>query len=449
MMRWRIVLSVLVIVGIFSLASLSYFRGFVQQRTHGIILVIAPGLSPDLLRLAELRSPKAEFRWFGRTEVRLGMVDADLPPANRGDYPSLLSYLATSAVGLPGQLGLDLQGKRLDNLVYAAQRTGRLIGVVTTDRLTSPGIAAFFAHVDEAADQRSIAMQLLDSTPINIALGGGRSVFERLRDLGERDLLEEARLSGYHIVSTGDELWPIEKWPPPRILGVFAPDALPGPALRQLIQEPGIPSLETMVTGAIERLQYAMRGYFLVVENHLIAEACAANRGVDAADEVVELDRLMAKIREYAGPRATVILYSPFALGGLQVLRGTGPEIATRSPLPVYPRLAAGNQSRALPELPPSPPALAWHNGPGGPQPPLPMPPPARAVRGGRKVEAPLAQPPPDPLQLPQEVAGFYGLAAEPSTAPGLVFVSSPRMAPPRALLTVPELHRLIREQFR
>ncbi|GAB4241926.1 MAG: hypothetical protein OHK005_05480 [Candidatus Methylacidiphilales bacterium] len=446
-MRWRILLSALLIVVGFGVLSLTYFRGFVQQRTHGIILVIAPGISPDLLRLAELRSAQAGFRWFERSDIRLSLVDATLPPQNQGDYPSLLSYLSTGTVGAPGHLGLDLRGKRLDNLLYAAQRTGRLIGLVTTDRLTSPGIAAFFAHVDEAADQRTIALQLFDSTPINIAMGGGRAVFDRLREMGERDLFEEAQLSGYHIVTTSAELWPIEKWPPPRILGVFAPDTLPSPATRRISTEEEVPSLETMVTGAIERLQYALRGYFLIIENHLIAEACAANRGMDAADEILALDRLMAKIREYAGTRATVILYSPFAQGGFQVLKGAPLDLSTQESMPLYPRLVPPGSS-SQPQTPPTPPALAWHNGPGGARISVPLPETPRSKRGSTRKPISDPLPMPDPLQLPLEPAGFYALSAEPSTAPGLVFVSSSRMAPPRALLRLRDLHQLIRDQF-
>lgn len=441
-MRWRILFSVLLIAGLFALISFGYFRGYVQTRTNGIILVIAPGLSPDLFRLAQLRSAKADFQWFER-EGHLAMVDPVGLPDQRGDYPSLLSLLATGTAGLPGQLGLNQQGKRLDNLVYSAQRKRRSVGIVTTNRLTSPGVAAFYAHVTEAADQASIAKQLLDSTLINVAMGGGRNVFTRMSETGDRNILEEARLQNMEIVEDASALWATARWRTRPLIGIFSDDAMAGQTLRRSATDDTSPSLNGMVTAAIECLRPNFFGYFLVVENHFIADACARNRGIEAADELIALDQTMATIREYAGPKATIVLYSPFALGGLQVLRGADVSMAQREPIPLYPRLVQEGTRPTLPDAPPTPPAVSWHNGPGATQLPVVIP------RPTRRSPALPPSPPPDPLQLPQEPAGFYSAdGAIPSTAPGLVFISGPQVSPPQGWLSIQDLHQIIRSGF-
>jgi hypothetical protein len=69
--------------------------------------------------------------------------------------------------------------------------------------------------------------------------------------------------------------------------------------------------------------------------------------------------------------------------------------------------------------------------------------------RPTRRSPALPPSPPPDPLQLPQEPAGFYSAdGAIPSTAPGLVFISGPQVSPPQGWLSIQDLHQIIRSGF-
>ena len=259
-----------------------------------------------------------------------------------GDAAALASFLATGEIGPANQLSLRYDGKPADTLLYQAQRRGRAVGIISSGAITSPGVAAFFAHQPDASVSATVANQLLDSTRIDLIFGGGREVIETEKKVGHRDLIKEAEKLDYTIVFDRAGLQSFPAWNTRRIIGLFAPKELPLAAADD--GGAGTVRLSDLVERAIQTLAYNLLGYFLVVEHPLVATAAGQNQADLAVRQLHELDRAVDTARRYAGKNALILVYCPYSVGGFQFL-----DSATT---------AKKNRSRL--------PSLSWHNGPAG-----------------------------------------------------------------------------------
>lgn len=293
-MNWHVRVVGGLIVLLFAGFSFYYFKLYVTPKKHGVILFAAPGVSEEVLREASKKGFKALNKGKQTTLVRSGAND---------DYASLMTRVASGKKGLPGQLGLDKDGKRLDTLLYQAQKRHRVVGVVSSGSLASPGVAAFFSHIKNAFAEDEVILQVLDSTDINLVLGGGRTAFTEAYRKHDRNLLEEAEAKGYQIIHNKEELGRMQAWLPRNVLGVFPKAEI---SFRSApIKE--VPSLTTMTRRAIQKLQYHIGGYFLVIEHGLTAEADED----EVVLEMMELDRAVKTALAYAGKNTLVMVFFP------------------------------------------------------------------------------------------------------------------------------------------
>ena len=338
MKRLRPQLIALVILVAFIGFSYSYVRYFVRARTHGVIVFIVPGASPELLSLAQTRHPNRYLPGLDQADS-MAFVETHASDQLTGDTAALASFLATGEIGPANQLSRRYDGKPADTLLYEAQRHGRAVGIISSGPVTSPGVAAFFAHQPDASVSASIANQLLDSTRIDLIFGGGREVIETEKKAGHRDLLKEAEKLDYTLVFDRAGLQSFPSWNTRRIIGLFSQRELP----LSTVEEGGDIRLADLVERAIQTLAYNLLGYFLVIEHPLVASAAGQNQAELAVRQIHELDRAVDTARRYAGKNALILVYCPYSVGGFQFLDSAA--------------TAKKNKSRI--------PSLSWHNGPG------------------------------------------------------------------------------------
>ncbi|CAF0699084.1 putative Alkaline phosphatase [Candidatus Methylacidithermus pantelleriae] len=334
------------LAALFSFLGKLYFEHYVAQRPHGVILFLVPGLEMSLLerarRVAQLRGRDL---WICRDFRVLASLSLVAPHNTCLEEGVVASSLACGQRVSPGKIALGPNGQRLDSLFYSAQRKGRATGFVTDGDLTNPWLAAFYSQSWTGPDPLGqTAAELLDSARPNLALGGGGQHFSpaTLRnEYGRRDgrnLLEEARAWGYQVVHRSSELEELAAWRSRWVLGLFAPGPLYFVACREEV--PHIPSLAMMTRRAIEMLQYNLRGYLLIVEEDLLAQACRKNWTELALRQVEELDAAVEIASRYAGTRCLLVLVG---------VRGFG-FVDTPPPNVPAPRAEAGE----------------WFSGPGG-----------------------------------------------------------------------------------
>lgn len=368
-MNWRLKILCSLILGAFVAMSVAYYKFYVARQARGVVLFIVPGLNLELLNLSGIdeetgagstpRLARADRVALVNNQTESGLVN----PA------ALISWLSTGELGLPDEIGLSPQGRRLDNLVYQAQRSGRTVGLISNTELDNALLGSFYAHQTSILDRGSIAKQLFDSTGIDVILGEQPAAFESLVNEGGRNLIKEASAKGYRIVRTREELENISLWktkplglfrrppapqPAPAVPPTPTPDAAtaqtPAPAPEVI---PPFPPMKDLVRQAIRVLQTNLtanlNGYFLVVHYDLTDPHNRLSRAPDAVTRIRALNDAIAEARLYAGKNSVIALYVPYDLNQAAEITALPPSRrrirkapAPQEPAHPYPSFPAG-----------------------------------------------------------------------------------------------------------
>lgn len=378
-MKWRIVLTVLLVLALFAGFAYLYVNAFVRKHQNAVILFVVNGLDLNTLNLARQQ--------LGRSPLLNDPDDPDIGDARRrAAYSSSIlnidsfwniALLSVQDAGQPvpdegvdatalacgqrvqnGYVAVNSRNETLPSLITAAEQAQRATGLVTTSSLVQPTPVAFYSTTMGTPEPYRNAVELLAKSNINIILGGGEQYFipaNATTEWGQRDnrnLLDEAKSRGYTVVRNRDELDGISTWKT-KLFGVFAPDQFYFYSLQP--EHPRQPTLAEMTRTAISCLNHNYGGYFLVVEHDLVARACERNLGKLAINEVAEVDEAIQSAVEYAGPDALVIVTNNYSLGSVGPL-----------PVPTTNDLLAPPATDAKAAAPPTPLPL-WLAGPGGP----------------------------------------------------------------------------------
>jgi alkaline phosphatase len=388
-MKWRIVLTVLFVLTLFGGFAYLYVNTFVRKHQHAVILFVVNGLDLNTLNMARHK--------LGRSPLRSepddpAINDARRKASYRSEVLNLDSFwnialLSIQETGQPvpdegadatalacgqrvenGFVAVDQSGEALESLVYAAEKTERATGLVTTSSLVQPTPVAFYSTTRGTPDPYRNAAELVDNANIDVVLGGGEQYFvpaNATNEWGRRDgrnLLEDAKQKDYTVLRTRDELNNVSYWSTGKLFGVFAQDQFYFSSLQPTTRRQ--PSLAEMTRIAISRLNHNGKGYFLVVEHDLVARAAERNFGRLAVNEVAEVDEAVQSAVEYAGTDALIMVTNNYSLGALGPLpTPTAAELVAQPSTVDADGVAV--KSQGIPMAPPPPPA--WMAGPGGP----------------------------------------------------------------------------------
>jgi alkaline phosphatase len=388
-MKWRIVLTVLFVLTLFGGFAYLYVNTFVRKHQHAVILFVVNGLDLNTLNMARQqlgRSPlhsdpddpainDARRRSAYRSEVlnldsfwNIALLSLQEPGQPVPDEGADATALACGQRVENGFVAADRSHEALESLIYAAEKSQRATGLVTTSSLVQPTPVAFYSTINGMPDPYHNAADLVYSSGIDVILGGGEQYFlpaNATNEWGRRDglnLVDEAKKKDYTVLHTRDDLNNVSFWSMGKLFGLFAPDQFYFSSLQP--ENRRQPSLTEMTRVAISRLNYSSKGYFLVVEHDLVARAAERNLGRLAVNEVAEVDEAIESAVEYAGPDALVIVTNSYSLGAVGPLPLPSAGDLVASPITVD---ANGNavKPQAIPMAPP--PQPAWLAGPGGP----------------------------------------------------------------------------------
>ncbi|MES2307839.1 MAG: alkaline phosphatase [Verrucomicrobiota bacterium] len=328
-MKWRAWIPALFVILLFVTAAHFYNRGFVHQKSHGVILMIANGLDQEILNQARLKAAARGQKLFldhmptlGGNQPQAAFLTVQGFETSSPDEAAAATMLATGVKVRNGFTSFTPQGQRLDSLMYRAQSYGRGTGIVTTGEITLPTPVSFYGFIqgNESAEYRNAA-ELIDSSKVDVIMGGGARYFRPLSVLNERGrsdgrhLEKDATKWGYAVVNNAQEMEKLPAWRTRQCLGLFHH----GPFYFSALVEgtTTMPTLSDMTRRSIEFLQYNLRGYFLVVEGALIAQACRSNFTELAVDEAIAFDEAVKTAVSYAGKESTVIVLCGYSYGAL------------------------------------------------------------------------------------------------------------------------------------
>lgn len=298
-----------------------------SARTAGpkriVVLMIGDGMGAGHLEAASLYRHGTPGRLaMQHLPVRTTMVTASL--SGTTDSAAAATAMSTGVHTYNGRLAIDGDGAQVENTIEQAHRLGLLGGIVATSSVLDATPAAFSAHGDSRKRSLELARsQLTAVRPDLIAGGGGRQLEPLLDSLGATE---------YAVVSTVDGLADATAR---RVIGLFAPDALPyasdrTPASRE-------PTLTELTRAALARLDRGPAGFFLVVEGSHIDPASHDHQLARAISETLAFDDAVAAVDEWMRGRddVTLIVTADHECGGLEVVRAQGvgvlPDVRWRS----------------------------------------------------------------------------------------------------------------------
>ncbi|MEP7071469.1 MAG: alkaline phosphatase [Verrucomicrobiota bacterium] len=303
-MKWRNQLLALVCLALFGALGVLYFQTWVVQKPFAIILFLGEGLTSERLAATRIYSGGADatlaidaLEYSAR--ARNYSLDFAVP-----DAAAAASAIATGVKVKNGAVATEPSGAALVTILELAHAAGRSTGIISDGSLTNNSIAPFYAHAASVRQSSGIAAALLDSSAIDVALGGGGSEF--VKGTGGMRVLR--RVTDFETISA---------WQRPRVLGLFADGDLP--FSDEVAARTNKPALAEMVRHAITLLQLNRRGYLLVVNAHLMGKAASQNLGERTLRETLELDHAVQAAREYAGSKAAIIVAGDVAIGGMNV----------------------------------------------------------------------------------------------------------------------------------
>lgn len=186
-----------------------------------------------------------------------------------------------------GQLGVSADTtRRLTSSAEFAHQMGKKVGIITSVTINHATPAGFYAHRNSRGLMYQIGLDLIASN-FEYFGGGGFSGQHDKKDDPEYkgNLFDLAAAAGYTIARTRDELLAIKPGTP-KVLALYGNDSLPF----AIDAGPKDPSLAEFLQKAIECLQDAPNGFFIMTEGGAIDYRGHANEAAGNLREVLAFD---------------------------------------------------------------------------------------------------------------------------------------------------------------
>jgi alkaline phosphatase len=192
-------------------------------------------------------------------------------------------------------------------ILEIAKAKGKVTGLVVTSTVTHATPAAFASHVPSRRCEREIARQYIQVTEVDVILGGGRKRFKSTEKQADEcgtfgDFIADAERKGYQIAYTKKALDGVVAESPRKILGLFAPKGKT-PELFRVFPEKQYsadePTLPQMTAAALEIVERAEDGFFLVVEGSQIDWASHRNDVVYQIGETLAFDEAVKVVLDW------------------------------------------------------------------------------------------------------------------------------------------------------
>ena len=308
------------------------------SRARNVIFIQGDGMGiahRELIRLAtkgqngELAMNKMAYTGFVHTD------SADPDEAVTDSAAAATAY-STGVRTYNGAIGVDLQGNSVPTLLERARDARKSTGLVTTSQVTDASPAAFAAHVPDRSDQSEIARQIIETTKVDVVLGGGEDWWYPAGTVGswpdgpatdptekskgtKGNLVDRAEELGYRYVSNATELNAVGKGP---VLGLFANEEMfeyhnEGEGD---LYEPSVP-LKDMSKKALDILARDRDGFFLFIEEEGIDEMAHHSNAKLTVKAGAALDDTVAMAVQFAArtPGTLVLVVGDHETGGLAI----------------------------------------------------------------------------------------------------------------------------------
>ena len=277
-------------------------------KAKNIILVIGDGVGPNQITLSRIAIGGLDHRLF---IDQLPYHGTSLTHSYNNAYTDSAAAATTWSTGNKTKnryLSLDPDKEVLETIVEMLHKKGYASGIVATSSVTHATPAALYAHTDSRYEYKNIANQLINS-PIDIALGGGKELF----DLN--------KINDTHHVLTEKESLQLNFDYSKKLIGLFDDDGI------QRSNEK--PTQRQMTNFALQHLNNQCNGFFLMTEGSQIDWAGHDNDANKMVEEFRDFDLTIKDLIKFVNKNNNTLLIvtSDHETGGLQILKQDGDKV--------------------------------------------------------------------------------------------------------------------------
>ena len=208
-------------------------------------------------------------------------------------------------------IGMLPSGEIVKNLPNILNEYGFKSGIITTDKLSGATPAAFFAHVSERDDVKSI-MEFLPKSDLDFFAGGGKSDLKR----SSIDLSQALIENGFSMVDN----WSSISSNPASKIAYFASEE----SLSTLVKGRG-DYLGKTTSATLGFLGKTKAPFFLMIESAMIDSGGHGNSSEMIVEEVLDFDQTIGEVIQYAdqNPGTLVIISADHETGGVTIPQGS------------------------------------------------------------------------------------------------------------------------------
>ena len=273
-------------------------------KAMNVIYMIGDGMALPQVYAAMLAS--GEEMTFSKFPF-IGVVDTHSSSNDITDSAAGGTALASDHKTKNGMVGMNPDTIPVKTVLEVFAEQGKETGIVVTSYVTHATPAAFYAKVPKRSKYEDIAMQMAECENLNLIIGGGMKHFNHRKD--SLNLVERMENElGWKVYDTlADVDVTCKKY------AVMANDNhMPTAAERGDF-------LPRAVKTALQSLDNAENGFFLMVEGSQIDFACHANDSTWMMDEMLDFDYAVKVALDYAKEHGNtlVVVTADHETGGL------------------------------------------------------------------------------------------------------------------------------------
>jgi alkaline phosphatase len=277
-------------------------------KAKNIIFAIGDGVGPNQITLSRIAIGGLDHRLF---IDQLPYHGTSLTHSYNNAYTDSAAAATTWSTGHKTKnryLSLDPDKEVLETIVEMLHKKGYASGIVATSSVTHATLAALYAHTDSRYEYKNIANQLINS-PIDIALGGGKELF----DLN--------KINDTHHVLTAKESLQLNFDYSKKLIGLFDDDGIERSNEK--------PTQRQMTNFALQHLNKQCNGFFLMTEGSQIDWAGHDNDANKMVEEFRDFDLTIKDLIKFVNKNNNTLLIvtSDHETGGLQILKQDGDKV--------------------------------------------------------------------------------------------------------------------------
>jgi len=291
-----------------------------HNEIKNIIFLIGDGMGVSYTTAYRYLQDSPDSKFVDRTELDKFLVGQQMtypedPAQNITDSASAATAMSAGIKTYNNAIAVDNDGSEVKTVLESAKELGKSTGLVATSEITHATPASFGAHDENRKNMNAIADDYYDALvngehKVDVLLGGGTDLFVR----NDRNLVEEFKKDGFSYVTNKEELFKDEN---EQVLGLFSKRGMP----KMIDRTDDIPSLETMTTSAIDRLNQDKDGFFLMIEGSQIDWAGHDNDIVSAMSEMEDFEKAFKAAIDFAkkDKHTLVIATADHSTGGYSI----------------------------------------------------------------------------------------------------------------------------------